>query len=245
MSIEPEFYLPIIPMILINGTEGIGTGYSTYIPPHNPIDIVNNIYKIMENKKLDEMKPWFKNFKGKIVKKDSSNVSVIGKYNVIDDNNIRIEELPIGLWTTNYKIYLESIEINNNINNNKNIIDNFRDNNTENNINFELCFPNNKLELYIKNDTIENKLKLVKNLKMNNMHLFDKNHKIKKYNNTNDILLEWYELRLNGYIKRKKYYLEEFEKELNILKYKVLFINNVLSNKILINNEKKKISYLI
>lgn len=47
-SIEPDYYLPIIPMSLVNGSEGIGTGWSTYIPCHNPRDIVDNLKRIMK-----------------------------------------------------------------------------------------------------------------------------------------------------------------------------------------------------
>ena len=46
-SIEPNHYLPIIPLSLVNGAEGIGTGWSTFIPQHNPRDIVDNIRRLM------------------------------------------------------------------------------------------------------------------------------------------------------------------------------------------------------
>ena len=68
MSIEYEYYMPIIPMILVNGAEGIGTGYSTLILKYNPKDIIKNIYNIMDNKEIIPMNPWYKNFKGKIYK---------------------------------------------------------------------------------------------------------------------------------------------------------------------------------
>ena len=64
-KVEPEWYIPIIPLVLVNGTEGIGTGFSTKVPSHNPLDIISNINNILDGNKYSPMKPWFKNFTGK------------------------------------------------------------------------------------------------------------------------------------------------------------------------------------
>lgn len=58
MTIEPEFFVPVIPMILINGTEGIGTGYSTSVPCYNPLDIIANIKNLLAGEEMEEMVPW-------------------------------------------------------------------------------------------------------------------------------------------------------------------------------------------
>jgi len=65
-SIEPNYYLPIIPMSLVNGAEGIGTGWSTFIPQHDPRQIVRNIRNLMQGKELETMHPWYKGFMGTI-----------------------------------------------------------------------------------------------------------------------------------------------------------------------------------
>ena len=223
-------------MILVNGTEGIGTGFSTFIPPHNPEDIINNIKNIMDNKALKLIVPWYRKFKGKIKKVDNT-ITISGKYKVIDDNTISIDELPIGSWITPYKNYLEKIKIKNG--SGKDIIVDFRDNNTENDINFIVKFPSKKLEMFIKNDTLEMKLKLIRNLKVNNMHLYNKNGNIIKYKNAEEILKEWYDIRLDMYKKRKTFMINKLEKELNLIKYKVQFIQDVLDKKIIIYKQKK------
>ena len=61
-KIEPTWYVPVLPMILVNGAEGIGTGFSTKIPSFNPLVIINNLRKLMDDKPLEEMKPWFRGF---------------------------------------------------------------------------------------------------------------------------------------------------------------------------------------
>ena len=94
-------------MILVNGTEGIGTGFSTNIPPYNPLDIINNIKRLMKNKSTKPMLPWYNNFKGSIKQNDNV-IYINGNYDIIDDNTICINELPIGVETTKYKNYLEN-----------------------------------------------------------------------------------------------------------------------------------------
>lgn len=66
--IEPIFYVPAIPVVLANGAEGIGTGFSLTIPAHNPADIIRNCKNLLEDKEIEEMIPWYKDFKGKIEK---------------------------------------------------------------------------------------------------------------------------------------------------------------------------------
>merc|ERR1712146_672422 len=110
VQIEPEYFFPIIPMILVNGTEGIGTGFSTSIPSYDPMKIVENLENLMNDKPIKKMKPWFMNFRGKIRKDNEDTYNIFGDYKVLDNNNIIITELPIGQWTTPYKEYLETIQ---------------------------------------------------------------------------------------------------------------------------------------
>lgn len=65
-SIEPDYYLPIVPLSLINGAEGIGTGWSTFIPCHNPRDLVENMKGMMRGASYVPMQPWYKGFQGNI-----------------------------------------------------------------------------------------------------------------------------------------------------------------------------------
>lgn len=61
--IEPEYYMPTVPLILINGADGIGTGWSTSIPNYNPADVVENLRRMMRGEELQPMSPWFRGFK--------------------------------------------------------------------------------------------------------------------------------------------------------------------------------------
>lgn len=108
MEIEPQFFVPIIPMILVNGTEGIATGYSTNVPQFNPRDIINNIKRVLQGEKVKTMRPWYRNFTGTIERADDKSYYSRAKYE-IDGDNVHITDLPIGTWTDDYKASLLEI----------------------------------------------------------------------------------------------------------------------------------------
>ena len=108
MKIEPECYYPIVPMVLINGAEGIGTGFSTKCPQFSPVDVINNLLGMIDEKEYQLMTPWWSMFEGEIEKIDDDNFMAKGKYE-IDGDNLTITELPIGEWTSNYKEFLEKL----------------------------------------------------------------------------------------------------------------------------------------
>jgi len=61
-SIEPEYYMPVIPIVLANGNIGVGTGWSSNIPNYNPRDLTKNIRKLMAGEEVEQMKPWYRGF---------------------------------------------------------------------------------------------------------------------------------------------------------------------------------------
>ena len=106
MRIEPKFYLPILPMVLINGAEGIGTGWSTFIPNHDPMDVIRNLESVIHGRPVQlEFLPSYNGFNGEIDLDDKGNVISHGIFTETD-TMIRIRELPIRTWTQSYKDYL-------------------------------------------------------------------------------------------------------------------------------------------
>jgi len=112
LTIEPEWYMPIIPLILVNGGQGIGTGYSTFLPNYNPRDIVHNLFRLLASKKPHKMNPWYRGYQGKIIlntvprKKGYISTS---NWKRLDDRTLEVTELPIGVWTVTFKAHLESL----------------------------------------------------------------------------------------------------------------------------------------
>lgn len=103
-------YIPVIPLVLVNGSEGIGTGWSSYIPNYNPRDIIANVRRLLSGETMVPMDPWYKGFKGTIERSPKEGGYVVnGSVEEINEHNFRITELPIRKWTQDYKQFLESI----------------------------------------------------------------------------------------------------------------------------------------
>jgi DNA topoisomerase-2 len=258
LSIEPEYYMPIIPMILVNGGIGIGTGYSTNIAQYNPSDIINIYLDIITNidtdigkiltiediekteelikdREIEDLTPYYLGFKGEITKNDKGNYNSIGIYKWINDTTIEITELPIGTWTENYKEYLEELILHNN-----QYLKSFENHYTAKNVKFILKINDGcRTELEPKFLT-EFNLTSTKNLSLNNMHLFSEKGCIKKYNTTTMIIKEWFQIRLNKYYERKTKQLEIMEDEFKLLSAKIKFIIDVINGNIIIMNIKIK-----
>lgn len=248
-QIEPEWFLPIIPTVLVNGCEGIGTGYSTFIPPHNPKEIVNNILRVLDNKEPLPMKPWYRNFNGTIEETDPGSYISKGIWKQTSPSTIEITELPIGSWVTSYKEFLEGLVEGNNGSNSKKKSSNngltlkdVKNQTTDENsdIKFIVQFQSSKeLEKLKNSDTLLKELKLTKSIHTHNMYLFDNNLLLTKYTNTNDILLDFYDIRLDLYSKRKIHLIKVFESELLILNSKVRFIKEYIDGSLDINRKTK------
>ena len=232
--VEPIYYAPIIPMILVNGSKGIGTGFSTDIIPHDPLDII----EYLKNKlnKMDseiEIKPYFEGFTGEIIKISDKKYLIKGKYK-IEKNSVHITELPIGLWTQDYIEYLASL-LDKKSQSEKIIVD-FNDISNDTMIDIKVIFQAGKVnELY--NDKIDENinglekfLKLYNYQTLTNMHLFDYNDKLKKYENVKEIVDDYYLKRLELYNKRKEYQLKMLRDELVILSNKARFIQENLDD---------------
>lgn len=248
--IEPEWYMPVIPMVLVNGCEGIGTGYSTYVPPHNPTDIIANIERLFEEKELLPLFPWWRGFKGEVSELETGSYISRGKYKRHSDTQISITELPIGVWVTPYKEFLESLVDDSSSKSSKSnrdpILKDVQNKTTDENngINFIVEFKNKKiLDNLIKTNTLEKELKLTKTFGTGNMYLFDSNYKLFKYDTANDILKDFYRIRLDFYGKRKNYLTNLYQEQLDLISSKVRFITEYLDGILDINKKNK--SYVI
>ena len=231
--VEPETYHPILPFVLVNGVDGIGTGFSTFIPQFNPHELVANLKLMMDDQEPDEMLPWFRGFKGTVTNLGNGKIQTAGIYEVIDEQTVKVTELPIGFWTEDFKEYLDSVTVTNTKeNNSKQFIQYFVNNSGNNTVDFTITFADNNLQQFIKSDTLEKKLKLTTSISMNNMYLFNSKGIMTKYIIVDDIMHEFKKTRLSMYKKRKEHHIKVLENELNILREKKRFIQYVITEKI-------------
>jgi len=255
-KIEPIWYLPIIPMILVNGTEGIGTGFSTKVPPHDPEIIVQNLFNLMDDKPLVKMTPWYRGFKGTVEFKGineygSEQYINKGNFKIIDDTTVVIDELPIGKWTDDYKTFLESLlyeKANNDGKASKQCLVDFSNNSTEKIVHFTLKFKKDEFNSIRINNEFENIFKLTdsKNSNYSNIHLYNNKGIICKYDSPEDIIEEFYLLRLVYYTKRKDYMIKSIQKELDVYQSKIRFIEEFISGEInIIQKEDEEIEAML
>lgn len=240
-DIEPESYAPIIPMVLVNGSNGIGTGFSTFVPCYNVREIIDNIFAIMESKLMTDMMPWYRNFKGNIVKNKEHSYTTHGNMEIINDTTIKISDLPIGMWTETYIELLKTFVIADlKKAQKKEFIESFTTLSGNNSIDITIVFPNNGLQQLLKSNTLEKKMKLTKSVHTSNMYLYDSRGFIKKYDSVLSIIEEFYGFRLAVYKVRKEHHIKILEHQMLILKYRIQFINYVISEKIVIHKQLKK-----
>jgi DNA topoisomerase-2 len=221
-SIEPDFYVPTLPMVLVNGTEGIGTGFSCYVPPFNPKDIKENILQVLDGRGVTEMKPWFRGFKGKTFKEDGTWITE-GVWRDTG-SRLKVTELPPGRWTQDYKEYLDTLV-------EKKVITSFTNNSTTEDVDFEIFGYNGK-------DLVKD-LKLRKSFHTSNMHLFHPIKGIYKYSSPEEILKDFVKLRSDHYIKRKEHLLKVLETKATMCGYKSKFVTMVINGDIIVFKRKK------
>ena len=251
--VEPKYYVPIIPMVLVNGMNGIGTGFSTSVPKYSITDVLNNMKRKIMKKSYLSLTPSFNGFKGKMIKIDNKNFISKGIYELINDTSIRITELPIGKWTDDYKKFLDSLlpetktkSPDNKKSKPKKTILDYKNNSTDVDIDFMITFEKGFLNS-LQWDDDENidgiekffKLTTSKGLSLRNVHLYNNKGHIKKYNNLSEIYDDFYSERYELYVKRKEYELSEYNNELMILKSKMRFIQGVIDDKIVVYRRKK------
>jgi DNA topoisomerase-2 len=236
--IEPKYYLPIIPLILINGSEGIGTGFSTNIPNYNIKDLIIWFQNKILNKKNNILIPYYHNFKGRIIKFDATTYVSEGICK-IDNDKIYVTELPIKYWTSNYKEFLDELIETKNC-----PIKSYLNNSSDVEVNFILKIDIEHIDHLNKlNETIDEYnmnslykfLKLYKTIKLSNLTLYNNEFKIETYKTPEDICNEFYKWRLPFYQKRKELIIKNLENEILLLTNQVQWINIVKTNKNIFN----------
>ena len=241
--IEPKTYAPVIPMILVNGASGIGTGWSTDIPNYHPMDIVKNLRRRMgrldpddpEEKPFTPMAPWFRGWKG-VVEPDGPKF----KFNGIaipdeDQNEVVITELPIRMWTDDFKAKLEEII---RAEKTPSWIKDYKEFNDHKTVHFVIQLEEKHMKAAMSEGLLE-KFKLNKSIGVTNLVAFDTQGRIRKYESPDQIMEEYFHYRLALYTKRKAHWLRVFHAAYRKLQNQYRFILEVIEGKMVVAKKKK------
>jgi DNA topoisomerase-2 len=231
--IEPKFFLPIIPTVLLNGSSGIAVGFSSNILNRNPNDLIDACVAKLKGKRFDVIKPFIKDFKGEFINDPENNKRWIirGVFDRTNTTTVKISELPPSMTYEKYEDILDYLQ-------EKKLIISY-DNSSKNNVvNYTVKFTREDLA----NLTDDKLIKMLK-LEESDTEIFttlDEYGKIKLFDTDTEIIEYFVDFRLSYYVKRKEWMLSKLRQELKILQNRGKFIRAILEGKLEIKNKSKE-----
>lgn len=216
-EIEPRHYLPSFPLLLLNGCDGVGNGYSSYILPREYSVLLKAVRELIAGKPCPDLPIGYKGFKGR-VEKNGKAYRIVGKYEKVDRTTLKIVDLPPDQsfqWDEYSKRVLlpllESKEINS-----------YDNDSTETEWNIVIKAPMAFFKCTDKE--LEAKLGLTLNV-TETVVAWDWKGKLTKFENAEAMLSEWVSGRLPFYESRKISTLERLAAELGWLACKIWFLD--------------------
>lgn len=230
-SIEPHYFLPIVPTVLLNGSSGIAVGFASNILNRDIKSIIDACLKVLNGKQPGEIKPSLNGFTGDYIQDTENNKRWIirGKFVRANTSTVKISELPPSMTYEKYEDILDKLV-------DDKIIVSY-DDNCKDNIDYTIKFTRSDL------DKLDDE-KLIKLLKLeeSSTEIFstlDERGKLMIFDYTQDIINYFVNFRLNYYHKRKEHLLEKMNRELKILSNRGRFIKAILDEKLKVNNVPK------
>ena len=210
--------------------------------------MINKLLSIEEDEDF-EFIPYYDGFKGQISKIAEGKFLIKGIYEKLTTDKIKVTELPVGYWTEDFKELLESLlepSVDKEGKKTPAIIKDYDDLSKDTNVDFTITFSKGKLEELegckgeYNCNGLEKLLKLYTTNTTTNMHLFDANEKLQKYNKITEIIDAYYETRLKLYNERKVFMINNIEKELVLLSNKAKYIKEILDGTIDLRKKKRE-----
>lgn len=228
-------------MILINGADGIGTGWSTSIPNYNPIEVIDNLKARMatgaSKESMTPMKPWFRGWTGEVEDIGGERYKFSGKITETGECEVEITELPVRLWTQSFKDRLEDII---KAEKTPSFIKDYTEYNTPSKVHFIVKLEESKMKTIRGNEkAIEETFKLSSTMATTNLVAFDHQGRIHKYASPLDILEEFYGVRLQYYQQRHRYMQGEMERERARLTNQARFVKAIIDGDLVVSKKKK------
>lgn len=232
-KIEPKFFLPIVPTVLLNGGSGIAVGFATNILNRNPADLIKACLAVLKGKKCPEVKPWISGFSGTFLRVPDAPKSwtIHGKFSVKNTSTVEITEIPPSFTYEKYEAHLENLI-------QKGTLVSYDDHSAETS-HYVLKFRRAVLSQLIKRKRLPTILKMQERVGENYTTLDEKGC-LKIFNSPEEIIEYFVNFRLIYYNERKKRTIQRLEKELLVANFRKKFIEEILAGSIVINNKPKK-----
>lgn len=228
VPIEPQYYVPVLPLILCNGTEGIGSGFSTSVPSHDPRAVAAAVLRLMDGEEPGELVPWYRGHQGAVERTGDRVFTSHGVWRKTGEDTVEVSELPVGKSTDAYKEFLEGAVIDGAAEaraKRKQFLAGYENYSTDAAVRFVVRWPKGKLC----EETAEAELHLTSTLTTSNMHLFDAAGRMHKYADTREILEAFCAVRLALYGRRRAYLLKKLQRELDVLCTRARFVDAIMA----------------
>lgn len=230
--IEPKFFLPIIPTVLLNGSSGIAVGFATNILNRNPLDLIDACIKVLDGKRVGKLLPWLKDYNGPIEQVGTSNQYIMrGQYQITNTTTVTVSELPPSVTFQKYEAHLNSLQ-------DRGIIASYEDN-SANGINYIIKFARATLTNLIEKDKLDQTLKMIET-ETENLTCLDERGKLLIFENIPQIVEYFTNFRLSFYSKRKAFLINKYNEELTYLSNRARFIKLIIDGKLKVNNVARK-----
>lgn len=231
-EIEPHFFLPIVPTVLLNGGSGIAVGFATNILNRNPLDLIDACVDVLDGKPVKTLKPWIRGFDGTFdVAPDSQKSWLIrGKYDVKNTSTVEVTEIPPGFTYEKYESLLEGLV-------EKGTLHAY-DDHTSGKIHYALKFPRQTLADLLKKGKLDDVLKMQER-ETENYTTLDEHGKLKVFNAASEIVEYFVNFRLSFYEKRKARLLVDLERDVKFLSNRARFIKAIVDKELNVNGVKK------
>ena len=234
---EPKTFFPVIPLHMVNGCKGIGTGHSTFIPPFDPRSIVLWLKQRLRGLPLPPLSPWFRGYGGEIKTYISPKGDGVDKFTCQGSfeiasggrrgKEIHVTELPIYKIPNAYEARLDVME-------QKKEISSYEDH----------CGPESVHFIVRGMDKpTHNKLGLLTSHTMNNMVVLDEDRKPRRFTNSRDLIEFFFEFRLPHYQRRKDHIIAELSSEIRKRHELAAFMSDIVENKIVVFRQKRDYVY--
>jgi len=223
-------------MVLVNGADGIGTGWSCSVPNYNPVDIIANLRCYLKGEEMTPMLPWYAGYKGSITpSREEGKIDTCGSIRMTGERTAEITELPVKKWTQDYREFIEEHLLSKK--SDTMILEDYKEHHSEKTVHFEMFLTPEGAKAMSSKDLLT-RFKLRSTITTSNMVLFDKDSKVKKYDRVQDIITDFAEVRLERYKRRKAFIEDKLNRECEVLNAKARFIELVLSKELVIKKRK-------
>ena len=223
--VEPETYVPVLPMVLVNGVDGVGTGWSTAIPAYHPLRVLENVERLLHGQPPQPLTPWSRHFRGSVRPGRGPQQFVThGVVQRASSTTFRVSELPLGRWTEDYKAFL--IELTD-----TGLLKGFREHHTDDAVCFELVLTRAnaaRLERASQGYAgLLRRFRLESSMSCGNMHMFDAQGRIRKYEHPLAVYDDFMPVRLQLYERRRERELQQLQLRWQAAENRARFIDLV------------------